>query len=108
MDHICTTAPTATLGRTSAMLVAAASFTGVRSHSRWKGTNTTPPPTLSTPPASPASVPASPAGSGLSWRGAACWLGARSSVFGNLPEWKVCVGNPAKPIRDRVLRAPTP
>jgi len=31
-------------------------------------------------------------------------VGARSSVYGNLPEAKVCVGNPAKPIKDRQLR----
>lgn len=34
-------------------------------------------------------------------------VGARSSVFTDLPAWKVCVGNPAKPVRDRVLKAPT-
>ncbi|WP_353777088.1 WcaF family extracellular polysaccharide biosynthesis acetyltransferase [Winogradskyella sp. 3972H.M.0a.05] len=28
-------------------------------------------------------------------------VGARSSVFKNLPKGKVCVGNPAKPIKDR-------
>lgn len=31
-------------------------------------------------------------------------VGARSSVFGDLPAWKVCVGSPAKPIRDVVIR----
>jgi putative colanic acid biosynthesis acetyltransferase WcaF len=31
-------------------------------------------------------------------------VGARSSVFGDLPPWKVCVGSPAKPIKDRVIR----
>lgn len=31
-------------------------------------------------------------------------VGARSSVFNDLPAWKVCVGSPAKPIRDRVLK----
>lgn len=31
-------------------------------------------------------------------------VGARSSVFGDLPPWKVCVGTPAKPVRDRALR----
>lgn len=31
-------------------------------------------------------------------------VGARSSVFEDLPAWKVCVGSPAKPIRDRVVR----
>jgi putative colanic acid biosynthesis acetyltransferase WcaF len=30
-------------------------------------------------------------------------VGARSAVFGDLPGWKVCVGSPARPIRDRVL-----
>lgn len=28
-------------------------------------------------------------------------VGARSSVFNNLPENKVCIGNPAKPFKDR-------
>ncbi|WP_100610467.1 putative colanic acid biosynthesis acetyltransferase [Confluentibacter lentus] len=28
-------------------------------------------------------------------------VGARSSVFNSLPENKICIGNPAKPIRDR-------
>jgi putative colanic acid biosynthesis acetyltransferase WcaF len=32
-------------------------------------------------------------------------VGARSSVFGNLPEWKICVGNPAKPVKDREFDA---
>lgn len=54
--------------------------------------------------------------------GASCWIaadvfvgpgvtigegtvvGARSSVFGDLPAWKVCVGSPAKPVRERVIR----
>jgi putative colanic acid biosynthesis acetyltransferase WcaF len=31
-------------------------------------------------------------------------VGARSSVFGDLEPWKVCVGTPAKPVRDRVMR----
>jgi len=31
---------------------------------------------------------------------------ARSSVFGDIPEWTVAAGNPAKPIRKRVLRDP--
>lgn len=31
-------------------------------------------------------------------------VGARSSVFEDLPAWKVCVGTPAKPIRDRVMK----
>lgn len=30
-------------------------------------------------------------------------VGARSSVFADLPEWKVCVGNPARPVKQRVL-----
>lgn len=30
-------------------------------------------------------------------------VGARSSVFKDLPAWKVCAGTPAKPIKDRVL-----
>lgn len=30
-------------------------------------------------------------------------VGARSSVHGDLPAWKICVGNPAKPVKDRVL-----
>ncbi len=29
-------------------------------------------------------------------------VGARSSVFKDLPKGKICIGNPAKPIRDRV------
>ena len=32
-------------------------------------------------------------------------VGARSSVFTDLPAWKVCFGSPAKPHRDRVIRA---
>jgi putative colanic acid biosynthesis acetyltransferase WcaF len=31
-------------------------------------------------------------------------VGARSSVFGDLPEWKVCVGTPARPVSDRVIQ----
>lgn len=31
-------------------------------------------------------------------------VGARSSVFTDLPAWKVCVGTPARPVGDRVLR----
>ena len=31
-------------------------------------------------------------------------VGARSSVFKDLPPWTVCVGSPAKPIGRRVLR----
>ncbi|MEX0876986.1 MAG: hypothetical protein WD114_05965 [Phycisphaerales bacterium] len=30
-------------------------------------------------------------------------VGARSSVFTDLPAWKVCVGSPARPVRDRVF-----
>lgn len=30
-------------------------------------------------------------------------VGARSSVFKDLPAWKVCTGCPAKPIKDRVI-----
>jgi putative colanic acid biosynthesis acetyltransferase WcaF len=29
-------------------------------------------------------------------------VGARSSVFKDLPAWKICVGHPARPISDRV------
>ncbi len=32
-------------------------------------------------------------------------VGARSSVFTNLPAWKVCYGSPAKPERDRIVKA---
>ena len=35
-------------------------------------------------------------------------VGARSSVFGDLPEGKICVGSPAKPIKDRVVGDATP
>jgi putative colanic acid biosynthesis acetyltransferase WcaF len=31
-------------------------------------------------------------------------VGARSSVYKDLPPWKVCVGNPAKPLKDRVIK----
>jgi putative colanic acid biosynthesis acetyltransferase WcaF len=31
-------------------------------------------------------------------------IGARSSVYKDMPPGKVCVGNPAKPIKDRLLR----
>ena len=31
-------------------------------------------------------------------------VGARSSTYKDLPEHQVCVGNPAKPIKERVLR----
>ncbi len=30
-------------------------------------------------------------------------VGARSSVYKSLPKWKVCVGNPARPVKDRVI-----
>jgi putative colanic acid biosynthesis acetyltransferase WcaF len=32
-------------------------------------------------------------------------VGARSNVFTDLPPWKVCVGSPAKPVKDREWRA---
>src|SRR5690606_6880132 len=35
-------------------------------------------------------------------------VGARSSVFKDLPAWKVCTGTPAKPVRDRVIKEPQP
>ena len=31
-------------------------------------------------------------------------VGARSSVFTDLPAWKVCLGSPARPHRDRIIR----
>jgi putative colanic acid biosynthesis acetyltransferase WcaF len=42
--------------------------------------------------------------------GAGTVVGARSNVFGDLPAWKVCVGSPARPVKDRVLApgAPAP
>jgi len=33
--------------------------------------------------------------------GAGCVVGARSSVFNDLPPWTICVGNPAKPVKER-------
>lgn len=33
-------------------------------------------------------------------------VGARSSVFKDLPPWRVCVGNPAKPVKDRQYHGP--
>lgn len=36
--------------------------------------------------------------------GAGCVVGARSSVLKSLPAWKVCVGTPARPVKDRTLR----
>jgi putative colanic acid biosynthesis acetyltransferase WcaF len=35
-------------------------------------------------------------------------VGARSSVFSDLPPWKVCVGSPARPVSDRVINADAP
>lgn len=35
-------------------------------------------------------------------------VGARSSVFGDLASWKVCVGNPARVVRDRVIGVDVP
>jgi putative colanic acid biosynthesis acetyltransferase WcaF len=35
--------------------------------------------------------------------GAGAVVGARSSVFHDLPEWHICVGNPAKPIKRRIM-----
>lgn len=32
-------------------------------------------------------------------------VGARSSVFEDLPAWKICVGSPAKVIKDRVIES---
>jgi len=32
-------------------------------------------------------------------------IGARSSIFKDLPAWKICVGSPAKPIADRQYRS---
>ena len=31
-------------------------------------------------------------------------VGARSTVVHDLPAWKVCVGNPAKPIKERIVK----
>jgi len=31
-------------------------------------------------------------------------VGARSSVFEDLPAWKICHGTPARPVRERVLK----
>ncbi|MGD1904212.1 MAG: hormogonium polysaccharide biosynthesis acetyltransferase HpsU [Geitlerinemataceae cyanobacterium] len=38
--------------------------------------------------------------------GANTVVGARSSVFRDLPAGKICIGNPCKPRRDRVVRTP--
>lgn len=35
-------------------------------------------------------------------------VGARSSVLTDLPAWKICVGTPAKPVRDRIIQGETP
>ncbi|KPK65941.1 MAG: hypothetical protein AMK73_01475 [Planctomycetes bacterium SM23_32] len=32
-------------------------------------------------------------------------VGARSSVFDDLPAWRVCFGTPARPVRERLVRA---
>lgn len=32
-------------------------------------------------------------------------VGARSSVFKNLPSWTVCMGSPAAPVKDRQIRS---
>ena len=32
-------------------------------------------------------------------------VGARSNVIKDLPSWTVCVGSPAKPIKDRIIKA---
>ncbi len=32
-------------------------------------------------------------------------VGARSVVMKDMPPWKICVGNPCKPVKDRVLRS---
>lgn len=39
--------------------------------------------------------------------GAGSVVGARSSVFHDLPAWKVCVGSPARPIRERPYQTST-
>lgn len=31
-------------------------------------------------------------------------VGARSSVFRSLPEWKICLGTPARPVRSREIK----
>ena len=36
--------------------------------------------------------------------GEGCVVGARSSVFGDLPAWRICHGSPARSIRPRELR----
>lgn len=37
--------------------------------------------------------------------GEGCVVGARSSVFKDMPAWHVCVGNPAKPLRAYTYRS---
>lgn len=32
-------------------------------------------------------------------------VGARSGVFGDLPPWTVCVGTPARPVKERTLKS---
>jgi putative colanic acid biosynthesis acetyltransferase WcaF len=39
--------------------------------------------------------------------GQGCVVGARSSVFTDLPPWQVCYGSPARPQRERVIREET-
>lgn len=36
--------------------------------------------------------------------GQGCVVGARSSVFKDLPAWSVCTGTPARRVRDRIFR----
>lgn len=38
--------------------------------------------------------------------GRGCVVGARSSVFHNLPRMMICYGNPAKPVRPRLSKPP--
>jgi len=40
--------------------------------------------------------------------GAGTVVGARSNVFGDLPAWKVCVGSPARAVKDRILEDTVP
>jgi putative colanic acid biosynthesis acetyltransferase WcaF len=40
--------------------------------------------------------------------GAGTVVGARSNVFGDLPAWKVCVGSPARPIKERTIGGTVP
>lgn len=40
--------------------------------------------------------------------GAGTVVGARSNVFSDLPAWKVCVGSPARPVKDRTLEGRAP